>query len=79
MDKYYTDDREYIPPEKHRTGKNNTWKIECKNLNFMTHLKRLDRKTVCFSKNGTVHYNVTGMYIETFYYKTGVYGNNFIN
>jgi hypothetical protein len=27
----------------------------------------------------TIHDNVIGMYIETFYYKTGKYGNNFIN
>ena len=61
----------YIPPEKHKTGKDNTWKIERKNLNFRTHLKRLGRKTVCFSKNETVHDNVIGMYIERYYYKTG--------
>ena len=69
MDRYYTDDcgsySKYIPPEKHKTGKDNTWKIERKNLNFRTHLKRLGRKTVCFSKNETVHDNVIGMYIES--------------
>ena len=80
VSKYYTDDwgsySKYIPPEKHQTGKDNTWKIERKNLNFRTHLKRLSRKTICFSKNETVHDNVVGMYIEKFYYKTGMYGNN---
>jgi IS1 family transposase len=83
IDKYYTDDwgsySKYIPPAKHRTGKDNTWKIERKNLNFRTYLKRLNRKTICFSKNETVHDNVIGMYIETFYYKTGTYGNNIFN
>jgi insertion element IS1 protein InsB len=78
--KYYTDNwaaySKYIPPDKHKTGKDNTWKIERKNLNFRTHLKRLSRKTICFSKNETIHDNVIGMYIETFYYKTGTYGNN---
>ncbi|MDR1582354.1 MAG: IS1 family transposase, partial [Prevotellaceae bacterium] len=39
-----------------------TWKIERKNLNFRTHLKRLNRKTVCFSKNEQIHDNVIGMY-----------------
>ena len=82
IDKYYTDDwgaySKYIPPERHRVGKDNTWKIERKNLNFRTHLKRLNRKTICFSKNETVHDNVIGMYIETYYYKTGTYSNNFI-
>jgi insertion element IS1 protein InsB len=83
IDKYYTDDwgsySKYIPSEKHRTGKDNTWKIERKNLNFRTHLKRLARKTICFSKNEQVHDNVIGMYIEKFYYRTGIYGNNFFN
>ncbi|MDR0384484.1 MAG: IS1 family transposase, partial [Prevotellaceae bacterium] len=67
----------YIPPEKHRTGKDKTWKTERKNLNFRTHLKRLNRRTVCFSKNEQIHDNVIGMYIEKYYYKTGIYGNNF--
>jgi len=80
IDRYYTDDwgsySKYIPAEKHQIGKDQTWKIERKNLNFRTHIKRLNRKTICFSKNGTIHDNVIGMYIEQYYYKTGTYGNN---
>lgn len=80
ISKYHTDDwksyAKYIPPDRHRTGKDGTWKIERKNLNFRTHLKRLNRKTICFSKNECIHDNVIGMYIEKYYYKTGVYGNN---
>ena len=76
----YTDDwgsySKYIPTKMHRVGKDCTWKIERKNLNFRTHLKRLNRKTICFSKNEQIHDNVIGMYIERFYYKTGTYGNN---
>lgn len=83
MEKYHTDSwgaySKYIPAERHKVGKDNTWKTERKNLNFRIHLKRLNRKTVCFSKNETVHGNVIEMYIETFYYKTGTYANNFIN
>jgi insertion element IS1 protein InsB len=45
-------------------------------LNFRTHLKRLNRKTICFSKNEQIHDNIIVMYIEKFYYKTGIYGNN---
>ena len=33
-----------------RTGKINTQKIERKHLSFRTRLKRLARKTICFSK-----------------------------
>jgi insertion element IS1 protein InsB len=78
--KYHTDAWEayskYIPRGRHRVGKDGTWKIERKNLNFRTHLKRLNRRTICFSKNEQIHDNVIGMYIERFYYKNGTYGNN---
>ncbi|MDR0414012.1 MAG: IS1 family transposase [Prevotellaceae bacterium] len=30
-------------------------------------LKRLNRKTVCFSKNEQLHDNVIGVYIEKYY------------
>jgi insertion element IS1 protein InsB len=79
--RYYTDDwgsyKKYIPHQKHQIGKENTWKIERKNLNFRTHIKRLNRKTICFSKNETIHDNVIGLYIEKFYYKVGTYARNF--
>lgn len=63
----------------HIIGKDNTWKIERKNLNFRTHLKRLNRKTICFSKDENIHDNVIGMYVEKYYYKTGTFGNHFKN
>jgi insertion element IS1 protein InsB len=62
----------------HVIGKDNTWKIERKNLNFRTHLKRLSRKTICFSKSQEIHDNVIGMYIEKFYFKKGKYSDNFV-
>lgn len=55
----------------HIVGKDNTWKIERRNLNLRTHLKRLSRKSICFSKNEIIHDNVIGMYIERYYFKTG--------
>lgn len=54
---------------RHCIGKDNTWKIERRNLNFRTHIKRLQRKTICFSKNEQIHDNVISMYIERYYYK----------
>lgn len=59
----------------HCIGKDNTWKIERKNLNFRTHLKRLSRRTICFSKNETIHDNVIGMYIEKYYFKHGQFAD----
>ena len=74
---YSTDDWEsyssLLPAEKHYIGKANTWKIERKNLNFRTHLKRLCRRTICFSKSLEMHDKVIGIYIEKFYYKQGAY------
>lgn len=55
----------------HIVGKENTWKIERRNLNFRIHLKRLSRKTICFSKNEKIHDKVISMYIERYYYQYG--------
>jgi len=83
INSYYTDDwgaySRLLPSHKHFIGKNETWKIERKNLNFRTHIKRLNRKTICFSKNTVVHDNVIGMYIQRHYYKTGTYRKSLIN
>ena len=74
---YYTDDwgaySRLLPSSMHTIGKDQTWKIERKNLNVRTHIKRLNRKTICFSKNEQIHDNVIGMYIEKYYYKSGTY------
>jgi insertion element IS1 protein InsB len=72
---YFTDDwgayKRYLPSDRHSIGKDMTWKIERKNLNFRTHIKRLNRKTVCYSKNELIHDNVIEMYIERYYFKSG--------
>jgi insertion element IS1 protein InsB len=55
IDFYFSDNwgsySKYLPADKHYIGKERTWKIERKNLNFRTHIKRLNRKTICYSKN----------------------------
>ena len=38
-----------------KIGKNNTQKIERKHLTFRTRLKRLARKTICYSKSLEMH------------------------
>ncbi len=70
----YTDDwavyAKRLPAQwRHEVGKDSTWKIERKHLNFRTHIKRLQCKTICFSKNEQIHDNVIGMYIEQYYYE----------
>ena len=57
--KFYTDDwgsyRRNIDAEKHFIGKKNTQRIERKNLTLRTRIKRLCRKTICFSKTVLMH------------------------
>ncbi len=40
-----------IPQSRHTSAAYNTNHIERNNLNLRTHLKRLSRRTICFSKN----------------------------
>jgi IS1 family transposase len=71
---YYTDDwgsySKYLPPEKHIIGKQGTQKIENKNLNFRTRIKRLARKTICFSKSELLHDIVIGLFINRYCFQT---------
>ena len=54
----------YIPEKYHEIGKRNTQKIERKFLTFRTHIKRLRRKSICFSKSELMHDTVIGLYIN---------------
>lgn len=54
----------FIPPTHHRIGKELTQDIERQNLNFRTHLKRLHRETICFSKISDMHDAVLKLYIH---------------
>lgn len=40
-----------VPKEKHLTGKTFTQRIERNNLTLRTRIKRLARKTICFSRS----------------------------
>jgi len=68
--KYYTDKwgaySRHIEPEHHFPGKRNTQKIERKHLNLRTRLKRLVRKTICFSKSEVMHDIVIGLFINRY-------------
>ena len=54
----------HIDKEKRQLGKANTQKIERKNLNFRTWIKRLTRKSICFSKLERMHDIVIGLLIN---------------
>lgn len=66
--RFCTDDWEsyekLIPEAQHWTGKQWTQRIERRNLNFRTHLKRLHRRTICFSKSDEMHEAVIKLYIQ---------------
>ena len=66
--KFYTDDwgayERNLDESEHIIGKENTQKIERKNLNFRTWIKRLARKTICFSKLEQMHDIVIGLLIN---------------
>ena len=80
---YFTDNwgsyPKYLDPGQHYIGKGETWEIERKNLNSRTHLKRLNRKTICYSKCEQMHDKVIGAYIERHYYKSGTYGTGAVS
>ncbi|MCX8531934.1 IS1 family transposase [Chryseobacterium luquanense] len=65
-EKNYTDKlRNYqylIPKEIHSTKRFETNGIERKNLNLRTHLKRLNRKTICFSRSTAVLSSILKIY-----------------
>jgi len=50
----------------HVPGKRNTQQIERKHLTFRTRIKRLARKTICFSKSTQMHDLVIGLFVNRY-------------
>lgn len=70
IENYFTDgwggyDR-HIPARHLSVGKENTQKIERKHLTLRTRIKRLTRKTICFSKSEKMHDIVIGLFINRY-------------
>ena len=67
---FYTDDwgayERHLSPEQRIVGKENTQKIERKHLTLRTRIKRLARKTICFSKLKEMHDIVIGLFINRY-------------
>jgi insertion element IS1 protein InsB len=74
IQKYYTDDwgsyAKFIPEGKPVIGKANTQKIENRNLQLRTRIKRLARRTMCFSKSEEIHDAVIGLFINKYCFDT---------
>jgi insertion element IS1 protein InsB len=68
--RFYTDDwgtyQRHLDSERHRIGKQDTQKIERKHLTLRTRIKRLARKTICFSKTRQMHDIVIGLFINRY-------------
>jgi insertion element IS1 protein InsB len=68
VNRFHTDKWEaylkLLPKKKHVVGKEGTHNIERHNLNFRTHLKRLQRRTSCFSKSVEMHDAVIRLYVQ---------------
>lgn len=54
--------KELIPKEIHSTKHRGINHIERQNLTLRTHLKRLNRRTICYSKSGAMLYAVVKIY-----------------
>ena len=55
-----------LEPERHCPGKRQTQRIERKHLTLRTRLKRLARKTLCFSKSVQLHDLVIGLFVNRY-------------
>ena len=70
ISRFYTDDwgayARHLASEQHTIGKENTQKIERKHLTLRTRIKRLARKTICFSKTEQMHDIVIGLFVNRY-------------
>ena len=68
--KFYTDGwgayERHLATEQPQVGKENTQKIESKHINLRTRIKRLVRRTLCFSKTEHMHDLVIGLFINRY-------------
>ncbi len=55
-----------LDSQQHTVGKANTQRIERKHLTLRTRIKRLARKTICFSKSTWLHDIVIGLFINRY-------------
>ena len=68
--KYYTDYwgayTRHLDADAHQPGKRNTQQIERKHLTLRTRIKRLMRKTICFSRSTQMHDIVIGLFVNRY-------------
>jgi insertion element IS1 protein InsB len=68
--RYYTDSwgayTRHLDADEHQPGKCNTQQIERKHLTLRTRIKRLVRKTICFSRSTQMHDIVIGLFVNRY-------------
>jgi insertion element IS1 protein InsB len=68
--RFYTDGwgayHRHLDPKHLVVGKRRTQQLERKHLTLRTRIKRLVRKTICFSKSITMYETVIGLFINRF-------------
>ncbi len=73
---FYTDAagvyERHLPTSAHTVGKINTQQIERKHLTLRTRIKRLARKTMCFSKSVFMHDTVIGLFVNRYEFGTPI-------
>lgn len=62
----------HLPAPVHTVGKIHTQQIERKPLTLRTRIKRLARKTICFSKSVFMHDTVIGLFVNRYEFGTPV-------
>jgi insertion element IS1 protein InsB len=71
---FYTDAagvyERHLPASAHTVGKLNTQQIERKHLTLRTRIKRLARRTICFSKSVLLHDTVIGLFVNRYEFGT---------
>jgi insertion element IS1 protein InsB len=71
---FYTDaagvSKRRLPTTAHTVGKVHTQQIERKHLTLRTRIKRLARKTSCFSKSVFMHDTVIGLFVNRYEFGT---------
>jgi insertion element IS1 protein InsB len=56
----------HFDPAEHHPGKWNMQQIEGKHLTLRTRIKRLTRKTICFSRSIQMHDIVIGLFVSRY-------------
>ena len=74
--KFYTDGlktyERHLPPEKRQVNKLKMQTIERKHLTLRTRIKRLVRKSICFSKFVQMHDLVIGLFINRYEFQLDI-------